>query len=90
MSEWRIYYGDGSVVTGTTEPEWTAAPAEDVQVVVLMEPYPHNFRPWRGVSDRQIWTGDDTYDPFGWGVKHGKLISRRRYDAIWKRAFGDN
>ena len=76
---------------GVTASAWRSAPQQNVQVVVLMEPYPKgdDFRPWRGVDDRQIWTGDDVYDPFNWGPKYGKLISRRRYDAIWERAIGD-
>jgi len=30
---WSIFYGDGTVVSGTTQAEWLAAPADGVQVV---------------------------------------------------------
>ncbi|MGK2965506.1 MAG: hypothetical protein ACSLFM_07855 [Tepidiformaceae bacterium] len=40
MAEWRIYYGDGTTVEGTTRAEWTAAPSANVQVVVARDPLP--------------------------------------------------
>lgn len=85
---WRIYYS-GSVVTGKTRDDWAAAPDTDVQVVVLYEPT--DYRGWAGVGgDRQLWTGDDWFDPFGWGPKEGRLISDARYSAIWERAIADS
>lgn len=96
MSEWRIYYGDGSVVSGTSEDEWRAAPDDGVQVVALMEPYPdlpdgQPQRPWIGVDDRQLWTGTSEYDPFDWGVKYGSSVPDAEYFAIWERAaYGDH
>jgi hypothetical protein len=46
------------------------------------------FRPWAGVNDRQLWTGDDSYDPFGYGhPKRGKLIDRTDYERIADLAF---
>ena len=89
MAPWAIYYADGSCVTGTTADDWRLAPDDGVQVVVLYEPYPDGRRPWRGVDDRQLWTGDDEYDPFGWEPKYGTLIDRSEYDTIWGRACGD-
>lgn len=86
---WAIYYADGSRVTGDTAEEWRRAPEAGVQVVVLYEPYPDGRCPWRGVDDRQLWTGDDEYSLFGWGPKYGTLIDRSVYDAIWERACGD-
>lgn len=84
---WRIYYS-GSVVTGKTREDWAAAPADDVQVIVLYEPT--DYRGWRGVNgDRQLWTGDDFFDPFGWGAKEGRLIPDADYFAIWEQAIAD-
>ena len=40
MAEWRIYYGDGTTVEGTTRAEWTAAPMANVQVLVSRDPLP--------------------------------------------------
>lgn len=86
MSEWRVYYADGSVVRGTTAAEWRAAPDDAVQVVALMEPYPDGSRPWAGVEDRRLWTGTDEFDPFGWGVKRGSLLPDEKYFIIWEEA----
>lgn len=83
LTRWSIYYAD-AVVSGDAPAEWHAAPAEGVQVVVLWET-PTRF-PWRGVTDRQLWTGTDEYDPFGFGVKRGSLIPDAEYQAIWDRA----
>lgn len=92
MPEWRIYYSDGSVVTGRRAKDWRRAPADGVQVVVLMEPpaiprwtYEADGIPVV-VKDRQLWTGEDEYDPFGWGAKRGELIDDEDYFAIWNRA----
>lgn len=88
---WRIYYAPGLVpgdmVEGSSAEEWRAAPAEGVQVVVFCAPYPSGRRPWVGDADRQIWTGDDFYDPFGFGVKLGLYLDLAAYEAIWRRAF---
>lgn len=93
MAEWRIYYADGSVVSGKDQTDWLSAPGTGVQVVVLMVP-PDNRRWWcpaiGSVEDRRLWTGTDTYDPFGWGVKFGSWMPRADYDVIWERACGDN
>jgi hypothetical protein len=87
MPEWRIYYGDGSLVRGHSRDEWVAAPSDDVQVVAFMKT-PTAWR-WTGVTDRELWTGDDVYDPFEWGEKRGAWMSRDQYFAIWDRACGD-
>ena len=86
---WAIYYGSGQRVIGESADDWRAAPDDDVQVVVLCEPYPDGRRPWHGVDDRQLWTGDDVYDPFGWGAKTGRLLPWDDYLTIWERACGD-
>lgn len=85
---WRIYYSDHEV-TGNTRADWLAAPSEDVQAVALYEPT--TYRGWRGANgDRQLWTGDDVFDPFGYGPKLGRLIADADYFAIWERAIADN
>jgi hypothetical protein len=89
--KWRIYYAGGRVVTGLTREDWQAAPDEGVQVVVSMRPYPdaayRGWTPWAEARpDRMLWTGTDEYDPFGWGVKHGSLLSDEEYFTIWDEA----
>lgn len=93
MAAWRIYYGNGSIVGGETAAEWAAAPDAGVQVVVLMEPpgVPHwtYERGTRLVTDRQLWTGEDEYDPFGWGPKRGSWMAAGAYTGLWDRACSD-
>lgn len=90
----RIYYAPGTVsgdrLDLTDAVGWRAAPDGGVQVVVRMEPYPDGRRPWAGVEHRQIWTGQDTYDPFGWGSKTGTLIDDAAYHALWNRAIRED
>lgn len=88
---WTIYYGDGVVVHGQSNIDWQQAPNTGVQVVVCWRIPPWTNRPWAGVIDRELWTGDDTYDPWGWGVKFGTWLPDEDYTAIWKRAaYGDH
>lgn len=92
---WRIYYSDHRV-DGVTEEDWINAPDDDMQVIVLMTPpdTPRwNYHDENGkihvVYDRELWTGDDYFDPFGWGEKAGRLISDEEYIEIWRRACAD-
>jgi hypothetical protein len=89
VSLWSIYFS-GAVVSGRFRSDWLRAPDDDVQVWVLYEPPPLidgvPFCPWTGVSDRQLLTGQDTYDPFGWGVKYGRRLPDVEYERIWRRA----
>ncbi len=89
---WRIYYADGSVVQGKTAKEWRAAPDNGVQVVVRFKRnVPLRWHYSGGpVRDRELWTGTDTYNPFGWEEKRGCLIEDAKYWAIWERACGDS
>lgn len=96
MAEWRIYYAGGSVTRGTTAEEWRSCPNGGVLHVVSMEP-PERLH-WsyqdadgltRVVRDRELWTGEDDYDPFGWGSKEGVLVSDGEYFASWRAACGD-
>ena len=94
MADFVIFYGDETTYRGSTRTHWRAAPSTDVQAVVLLQPYPDYtpelpLRPWKGVSDRMIWTGDDTYNLNGWGQKLGKLIDLGLYERIARRAFYD-
>lgn len=83
---WSIYYDDSTIVRGSTEADWQSAPSMGVQVIVEHRKPGIDERPWIGVLDRICWTGEDVYDPFGWGPKYGTLMERSLYDAIWKKA----
>lgn len=86
MNRFRIYYPD-KTIDGQTKADWLAAPADGVQVVVR---FPRMMpRRWTGVDDRDMWTGTDEFDPFGWGQKTGLLIPDAEYFAIWERACAD-
>ena len=94
MPKWRIYYENETCIRGTKQAEYLAAPDNGVQVIVLMEPPASDNRRWfcaglGAIEDRQLWTGEDFYDPFGWGKKEGSLIPGATYHRIWKRACGD-
>ena len=86
---WSIYYGSGAVVSGRTRAEWERAPDTDVQVEALWKPPPLvngvPFRPWKGVDDRQLRTGEDVYVRYGL-PKFGKLMNATAYERIWRRA----
>lgn len=88
---WRIYYADGSLADGSGAAEWRAAPEDGVQVVVRFPMLDPLGWACRGVAvrDRDLWTGEDAYDPFGWGAKRGSLIGAEAYFAIWDRACTD-
>lgn len=87
---WRIYYSDHHV-DGETADDWQRAPDQDVQVVVLFEPTEHpRWHNRKGpITDRQLWTGDDEFDPFGWGVKYGEWMDWERYQDLWEAACAD-
>lgn len=82
-----IFYSD-KVVHGCTARDWRDAPDHDVQVVVeWRQPDLYRFEvKWETVEDRVIWTGEDEYDPFGWGVKFGRWMTWDAYQAVWERA----
>jgi hypothetical protein len=82
---WAIFYADRTV-RGSTQQEWKDAPDEGVQVVVEYTAPALHERRWTGVDDRKLWTGEDDYDPFGWGAKRGTLIGGKEYMHIWDRA----
>ena len=82
---WAIYYRE-SIHTGETLEDWLSAPDQGVQAVVVYAPYPDGRRPWAGVDDRQLWTGDDEFSINGWPEKRGLLIPDAEYFAIWERA----
>lgn len=86
-ARWRIHYAD-RVVEGESEREWREAPDEGVQVVVLLRDPVLELGEmrWTGVTDRLLWTGDEVYDPFGWGEKRGSLVADAEYERIWGEA----
>ncbi len=91
----RIYYGNGSVISSNNKADWLNSPNNNVQVVVDLSykgPTGWHYIPDNkpiSVHDRKLWTGQDEYDPFGWGVKYSKLIETKTYFEIWNRACGD-
>lgn len=98
MTAFRIYYGDGSVYDGSSKEDWIAAPSENVQVVVLLVPWPEPPYPnametgWVGCArrDRQFYTGVDQFDPLGTGQpKRGKLLPDEQYWKMWEEAYGN-
>lgn len=82
-----IHYSD-RVVHGKTQEDWVNAPSDDVQVVVEWRLPVHALGEWKyaGVTDRVLWTGEDTYDPFGWGVKYGRWMYDYDYHQLWEVA----
>lgn len=83
---WTIYYADGTRWNGETQEDWQQAPNSGVQVIVEWRTPPWTERPWSGVLDRYLWTGEDTYDPWHWGMKFGTWLPEQDYLAIWRRA----
>jgi hypothetical protein len=87
MPPWTIVYGDGRWISGDTLGAWVAAPSENVQVIIAWVPPAIDERRWTGVADRLLWTGDDTYDPFGTGrPKRGRLLPDAAYHRLWNQA----
>lgn len=92
----RVYYSDGSVAEGNSRGNWKSAGNTGVQVVVSFprtQPIRWHYINSAGqvivVEDRDLWTGEDTYNPFGFGGKTGELINDAEYFAIWERACAD-
>ena len=89
--KWLIVYSDKEFF-GETKEEWEKAPSTDVQAIARW-PRQEAIR-WtcdgKVVTDRDLWTGLDMYNPFDWGVKFGRLIDRDLYDSCWRRACGDH
>jgi hypothetical protein len=82
-----IFYSD-TVAHGRARADWEFLPDTDVQVIVEWR-QPRQDRGelrWAGVADRMLWTGEDEYDPFGWGVKFGRWMTRAAYEQVWERA----
>ena len=87
MATWGIYYPD-KVIYGLSPEGWRQAPDQEVQVVVLLDGVGNSTCREDGslVEDRSLWTGESTYDPFGWGVKYGSTIPDADYWRIWEGA----
>ena len=92
----RIYYRD-NVVQGHTQQDWIDAPDHGVQVIVEMRDSDYSpnrtYDPGDGptrVLGRHLWDGDDEFDPFGWGVKYGELVSDKQFFQIWNAACADD
>jgi len=77
MVKWRIYYGDGSVVDGTSLPEWLAAPDEGVQIVTALYGFDGHGRPLGQVAYGSDWYGFD-----GLTILQGRASSLKR--GVWR------
>lgn len=80
---WSIHYPN-YMFTGETAADWRRAPDTQLQVVRGPSDY-EGGGGWIGVrhDDRSLWTGQDEYDPFGWGIKYGSAIDDDLYWRIW-------
>ena len=91
---WRVYRSPTDVLRGSGPDDWPAG-IDGVQVVVLMEPPERAGWTYKRdgqtcvVRDRQLWTGEDEYDPFGWGTIYGSWLSDAAYLETWNRACSD-
>ena len=95
MTQWKVYYSDGSTFVGAVE----EAPARDIQVIVQLS----KDHGWQAVSgdDYYIWRGDrwigvdhfGMYDYLiepGWKrVLCGRTISNAEFNTIWQQAMND-
>jgi len=86
MRPFSVWYADGSVLDGSSREDYLAMPAEGVQVIAEWRTPASHQRRWHLVDDRYLWTGEDEYDPFDWGVKRGSLLPDDAYFAIWNDA----
>ncbi len=86
--KWSISYPD-RVVHGRTAGGYRRAPKYRVQVICGPGGHPDGGG-WIGVGpDRSLWTGEETYDPFGFGIKYGSAIDDDLYWRIWCEAAYD-
>lgn len=69
------------VIEGEVQADWDAAPDDGVQGVVRFDGHGNSTARPDGsrVDDRSIWTGDENYDPFGWGPKRGAWVDDDEY-----------
>lgn len=81
MMPFAIWYGDGSVWRSWIDGPWDAAPATDVQVVMLYE----------GGDYRRIVHGEDEYrlPALGATVKIGRWMASSEYEALLARALAE-
>lgn len=87
--QFRIYYGDDSIVNGTSIADWTAAPKENVQIIFLKDNKGDRFRN----------NGQDLYaldpemelrilarDP---EIKRGKILSDAKFHPLFDKVKTD-
>lgn len=100
MLGFRIYYGDGTVRSGTTLQEWHEIPADDVQVVLLFlgtqhpdgwdyatELHSHDYYWFNGVQYGI--TNRASEIPRNCSVKTGKWADHAAWLAVYNRAHKD-
>lgn len=98
---WKIYYGDGSVVS-SKEISWQEAKSDDVQVLIVY--YEETYKIWRDGKQleenyRDMYFGKDYYWQFGNGqahnvpedvdVKLGKELEQAKWRSIYNRVLSD-
>lgn len=74
-----IFYSGGRLFSGRSAVDWRLAPDDGVLHVIRPRHLALHERRWKGVEDRDLWTGESYYDPFGWGVKRGVLVTDEEY-----------
>ena len=98
---WKLYYGDGSVVS-SKESDWAVAPSDDVQVLSVY--FDRAYKIWRDGEEheehfRDMHFGKDYYWQFGNGqaaqvpqeanVKLGRELPQTEWRALYNRALQD-
>jgi hypothetical protein len=75
VRRFRLYYGDGSTVTGTTEADWKAAPGTGVVICALLHTPPYTSllqgRDWYAWHNGE-WTVVDSVGPVDSGTHEPK------------------
>jgi len=99
LSEWLIFYGDGSTYGNEDGAPWDA-PALDVQVIVMSKPYQtqakEHFYVWDNRGEGWRWYGCNEFGMYdylmkpGWKkVIFGRKIARADFAHILQRAHKD-
>jgi len=101
IAGWKLYYGDGSVVSSRYS-IWEDAVADDVQVLIVY--FSETYKIWHGdhwdeESYRDMYFGKDYFWPFGNGqasdvpsgvsVKLGRELPYGRWHEIYEAARKD-
>ena len=84
--QFRIYYGDGKIVNGTTIDEWKQYPRENVQIMFLKDDKGDKFRnngqdlyAWDPAMELRILARDTE-------IKRGKIIPDDVFHPLFNKA----